>query len=141
RGGGDQHAAAGDVGVRADGRRGREPAAGVRRRAGRHPGQGHRRARPQGKAAGDLMGTLKVTFVVKPLGPLADGSAPAIVHAWADEVKKEIAQEGVNRLRAFTMDRSGRATGRYQSEIQTSTLAFGDIRIHDPVVYGPWLEG
>lgn len=87
------------------------------------------------------MGSLAVKVHVKPLGPLADGSAPGIVHAWADEVKKDIAQEGVNRLRSFAMNKSGRATGRYQSEIQTSNLAFNDIRISDPVVYGPWLEG
>ena len=87
------------------------------------------------------MGSLAVKVIVGAQGPLADGSAPAIVHAWADEVKKDIAQEGVNRLRGFTMNRSGRATGHYQSEIQTSNLAYGDIRISDPVVYGPWLEG
>jgi hypothetical protein len=28
-----------------------------------------------------------------------------------------------------------------QSEIVTSTLQYGDILVHDPVVYGPWLEG
>lgn len=87
------------------------------------------------------MGSLAVKVHVKPLGPLADGSAPGIVHAWADEVKKDIAQEGVNRLRGFAMNKTGRGTGRYQSEIQTSNLAFNDIRISDPVVYGPWLEG
>src|SRR5260221_8971813 len=87
------------------------------------------------------MSNFAVQVHVQPLGPLADGSAPAIVHAWADEVKRDIAQEGVNRLRGFRMNKSGRATGRYQSELQTSTLAYNDIRISDPVVYGPWLEG
>jgi hypothetical protein len=87
------------------------------------------------------VGALKVRIIVKAQGPLYDGSAPAIVHAWSDQVKRDIAQEGVNRLKSFAMDKSGRATGRYQSEIQTSTLSFNDIRIHDPIVYGPWLEG
>jgi hypothetical protein len=87
------------------------------------------------------MGALKVRVIVRALGPLVDGSAPGIIRAWSDEVKKDIAQEGVNRLKAFTMDKSGRATGHYQSEIQTSNLSYNDIRIHDPVVYGPWLEG
>jgi hypothetical protein len=84
---------------------------------------------------------LSVTAIVKAQGPLADGSGPAIVHAWSDQVKRDIAQEGVNRLKSFAMNKSGRGTGRYQSEIQTSNLAFNDIRISDPVVYGPWLEG
>jgi len=87
------------------------------------------------------MGSLTVTAHVRPLGPLADGSAPATIHAWTDEVKRDIADEGVNRLRSVPMNKSGRGTGRYQSEIQTSNLAYNDIRIHDPVVYGPWLEG
>ena len=87
------------------------------------------------------MGNFAVQVHVQPLGPLADGSAPATVHAWADEVKRDIAAEGVNRLRGFQMNKSGRATGRYQSELQTSNLAYNDIRISDPVVYGPWLEG
>lgn len=87
------------------------------------------------------MGSLTVKVTVGALGPLADGSAPQIVHAWADEVKKDIAQEGVNRLKSFPMDKTGRATGHYQSEIRTSNLSFNDIRIDDPVVYGPWLQG
>src|SRR5260221_10511160 len=69
-----------------------------------------------------------------PYTTLFRSSAPAIVHAWADEVKRDIAQEGVNRLRGFAMNKSGRATGRYQSELQTSNLAYNDIRISDPVV-------
>jgi hypothetical protein len=87
------------------------------------------------------MGSLAVKVIVGALGPLADGSAPGIVHAWSDEVKKDIAAEGVNRLRSFAMNKSGRGTGHYQSEIQTSNLAYNDIRISDPVVYGPWLQG
>jgi len=39
------------------------------------------------------------------------------------------------------MDKTGRATGHYQSEIRTSLLTYHDVLIHDPVVYGPWLEG
>jgi hypothetical protein len=87
------------------------------------------------------MGSLQVTVSVTEHGPLTDGTAPEIIHAYMDEVKKDIAAEGVTRLRGFVMDKTGRATGRYQAEIQTSTLSFNDILIHDPVVYGPWLEG
>lgn len=61
------------------------------------------------------MGSLTVTAHVKPLGPLADEGPRRVVHAWADEVKKDIAAEGVNRLRSFEMNKSGRATGRYRS--------------------------
>lgn len=74
-------------------------------------------------------------------GPLGDGTAHDAVVAWLDDTKRTIAQEGVNNLHSFVMDRTGRATGHYQSEIQTSTLLFNDIKIHDPIVYGPWLQG
>jgi hypothetical protein len=105
-------------------------------------GTGEAGAWPPRQDEGRLMGELKVRVYVRAQGPLFDGAAPEIIHAWMDEVKKDIAQEGVNRLRAFVMNKTGRATGHYQSEIQTSTLvAFNDIRIFDPVVYGPWLEG
>jgi hypothetical protein len=87
------------------------------------------------------MGSLTVKVIVGAQGPLTDGSAPGIVHAWTDQVKQDIAAEGLNRLRGFAMNKTGRGTGRYQSELQTSNLAYGDIRISDPVVYGPWLEG
>jgi hypothetical protein len=87
------------------------------------------------------MASLDVSFSLHKQGPLFDDLAPEIIHAWLDDVKKDIAQEGVNELRSFVMDKSGRATGRYQAEIITSTLMYNDIKIHDPVVYGPWLEG
>lgn len=88
------------------------------------------------------MGDFKVTIDVSETGPLFSGAAPEIIRVWLDDVKQDIAQEGVNQLRSFVMDKSGRATGHYQSQIVTSTLIpFNDVRIHDPVVYGPWLEG
>ncbi len=58
-----------------------------------------------------------------------------------DETKRKVADLGVKELDAITMDRTGRGTGHYQSMIQTHLLAYNDIRIDDPVVYGPWLEG
>lgn len=78
---------------------------------------------------------------VKLTGPLADGRAPQIVHAWADGVKKDIAGQGMRMLRAVHMDKTGRGTGHYQAELQATTIGFNDIKLHDPVIYGPWLEG
>lgn len=87
------------------------------------------------------MGTVTVQTSADITGPLADGTAHDAVVAWLDDSKQAVAQEGVNRLHEFVMDKTGRATGHYQSEIQTSNLMYNDIKIHDPVVYGPWLEG
>lgn len=88
------------------------------------------------------MGSLDVTVTLHKQGPLFDDAAPEIINGWLNDVKNDIANEGVTVLRSFVMDESGRATGWYQSQVQTSELLeFHNIRIHDPVIYGPWLEG
>ena len=74
-------------------------------------------------------------------GPLFDGEADAAARDWLDATKREIADMGVRELDAFVMDKTGRGTGHYQSQITTRVVQFGDILITDPVVYGPWLEG
>lgn len=74
-------------------------------------------------------------------GPLADGSAKDILHEWLDESKQKIAEYAVRQLDAVHMDKTGRATGHYQSEIRSALLTYHDVLIHDPVIYGPWLEG
>jgi hypothetical protein len=85
---------------------------------------------------------VSVSFEVSTDGPILHGRGPEITHHWMDEVKRDIADEGEAMLRAFVMNKSGPSTGHYQSEIQTRTVApYNDLIIHDPVVYGPWLEG
>lgn len=82
-----------------------------------------------------------IYFAASVQGPLASPQARDAVVAWLDDSKKAIAQEAVDQLRAYVMDKTGRGTGHYQSEIQTTTLRYNDILVRDPVVYGPWLEG
>lgn len=74
-------------------------------------------------------------------GPLADGTAAGILAEWLDASKRAAADYAVRQLRAVTMDRTGRGTGRYQSQIRVTLLAYNDVLVSDPVVYGPWLEG
>jgi hypothetical protein len=87
------------------------------------------------------VGTLKVNVSVSVSGPLADGTAHDAVREWIDEAKKETADFAVRQLQAVGMDKTGRATGHYQSEIRTTLLTYNDLLISDPVIYGPWLEG
>lgn len=87
------------------------------------------------------MGSFGVRATVKLTGPLADGSAPQIVHTWLDGVKQDIAGEGVRMLRAVKMDKTGRATGHYQAELQATTVSYNDVKLHSAAIYGPWLEG
>ena len=85
------------------------------------------------------MGTSYVK--VKVGGPLFDGRAIGDVKEWADKTVKDVAEYAVKQLDAFEMDKTGRGTGRYQSEIRTTNLGDNSILIDDPLVYGPWLEG
>ena len=81
------------------------------------------------------------TSRIKVSGPLFDGLAPGIIRDWLDATKREIADMGVKELDAITMDKTGRGTGHYQSELTTRVVQYNDVLITDPVVYGPWLEG
>ncbi len=89
------------------------------------------------------MSGLQVTVTVQAHGPLTDGRAPQIIHDWLDQVKQDIADEGVALLRQVRMDKSGRGTGRYQSEITTKTVVpYNDVLIYGAEFWpGPWLEG
>lgn len=88
-----------------------------------------------------MAGKMTVDLGVVVRGPLADGTAKDILHEWLDESKQKIAEYAVRQLKAVHMDRTGRATGHYQSQIRTSLLTYHDVLIHDRVIYGPWLEG
>jgi hypothetical protein len=87
------------------------------------------------------VGKLDIELGLTASGPIADGLAEGMIRDWIGEVTEDIAQEGVNRLQHWVMDKTGRGTGHYQAEIVISDLFYGDKLIHDPVVYGPWLEG
>src|SRR6266568_5124232 len=84
------------------------------------------------------MPTSRINVVVS--GPLFDGLEPGIVRDWLDVTKREIADMGVKELDAITMDKTGRGTGHYQSEITTRVVQYNDVLITDPVIYGAWLE-
>lgn len=87
------------------------------------------------------MGRMLLKLSVSVDGPLARGEGPAIIHEWLDESKKAVAQQADRYLQAFEMDKTGRATGHYQEYIRNTLIRFNDVLVHDPVVYGPWLEG
>lgn len=86
--------------------------------------------------------SLEVTVSVSVHGPLADGRAPQIIHDWLDQVKQDIADEGVSLLRQVGMNKTGRGTGRYQAELTTKLIGYNDVLIYDREYWpGPWLEG
>ena len=87
------------------------------------------------------MSGAKITINALVSGPIADGSAQEAIRDWLDASKKDVAQAAIDLLHAYTMDKTGRATGHYQEMIRSTVLAYNDILVNDPVVYGPWLEG
>lgn len=87
------------------------------------------------------MASMKIKIQASVKGPLADGTAHQAVRDWLDASKQDVADLAVDKLRAVTMDRTGRATGHYQQMIRTTLLNYKDVLVDDPVIYGPWLEG
>ena len=78
-------------------------------------------------------------------GPITGDAAQVIIHDWMDQVKDDVAEEGVRQLRTWVMDKTGRATGAYQDHLATRhTITYHDTVIYDDwptAVYSPWLEG
>src|SRR6266568_2625555 len=90
------------------------------------------------------MSRMEVIASVSATGPLADGEAERAVTDWLDATVQAIAREGVGLLRNFPMNKTGRATGAFQANLQL--LRRGpDAVIPGPMIsgvtWGPWLEG
>lgn len=91
-----------------------------------------------------MAGTFRVKADIQVQGPLADGTADRVLTEWATRTAKALGDEGIERLRAFKMDKTGRARGGFQANLHL--IHAGPVaRIPAPmirgVVWGPWLEG
>lgn len=91
-----------------------------------------------------MAGTFRVKADIQVQGPLADGRAEDAMKTWAERTAKALGDEGVERLRAFPMNKTGRAHGGFQENLHLITA--GPVaRIPGPnikgVVWTPWLEG
>lgn len=91
-----------------------------------------------------MMGALVLKVEVDAGGPLLEGRAPHVIGTWQRETVRELADMGVTELRSFTMNKTGRARGNFQSSVRSyQDGAFA--RIPGPMIEGftwsPWLEG
>jgi hypothetical protein len=91
-----------------------------------------------------MAGVFKITAQANITGPIGDGTADRALQDWAQAVAKALGDEGVRLLRAFPMDKTGRAHGGFQENL--NVLQQGPVaRIPGPqikgVVWSPWLEG
>lgn len=91
-----------------------------------------------------MAGVLRVDIRPDVRGPLADGTADEVLRQWAENTAARLGDMGGDHLRAWPMDKSGRARGNFQRELQV--FKAGPVaRIPGPmdkgVVWAPWLEG
>lgn len=92
-----------------------------------------------------MAGRLTVTAATHVSGPLFDNNPDGILDRYAADVRKEIAQKGVDRLKAWPMDKTGRAHGGFQANLKATPRGADTIAIFGPMITGvtwaPWLEG
>jgi hypothetical protein len=91
------------------------------------------------------MGSLKVRVDCRVSGPLADGEAEKAAEEWAKNTTQALADKGVEILRNWPMNKTGRAHGAFENALKTERISPTETRIPGPmergVVWSPWLEG
>ena len=91
-----------------------------------------------------MAGSFKVTVEANVTGPLADGTADNVLQEWARNTSAELGRQGADLLRAFPMNKTGRAHGGFQENLkvlQQGTTARIPAPMIRGVTWGPWLEG
>jgi hypothetical protein len=91
------------------------------------------------------MGSLKVRVDCRVSGPLANGDAEKAAEDWAKNTTQALADKGVEILRSWPMNKTGRAHGAFENALKTERISPTETRIPGPmergVVWSPWLEG
>lgn len=91
-----------------------------------------------------MSGKLTVTAYTGISGPIADGRAGEILDRYDHDVRQAIADRGVEMLRGFRMNKTGRARGGFQASLHVvdrgAALAIPGPMIRG-VTWSPWLEG
>jgi hypothetical protein len=92
-----------------------------------------------------VSGVLKIQLKFDASGPLADGAAAKLTETWTENTTQALADAGVEMLRAFPMDKSGKAAGAFQANLHTVRRSLNEVRVPGPnikgVAWAPWLEG
>lgn len=89
-------------------------------------------------------GTFKLEIRPDVTGPISDGRADKALQDWAENTAKALGDEGVKLLRDFPMNKSKRAKGGFQANlqvIQDGPTARIPAPMIEGVTWGPWLEG
>lgn len=91
------------------------------------------------------MGSLKIRIDCRTEGPMASGEAQKAADEWTEKTTQAIADKGVELLRDFPMNKTGRAEGGFQRELQAvrkspALVSIAGRRV-EGVTWGPYLEG
>jgi hypothetical protein len=90
-------------------------------------------------------GVFKIDVQADITGPIGDGTADRALQDWAKATAKALGDEGVKILRAWPMDKTGRAHGGFENALNATEESPGLVRIKGPqiagVAWSPWLEG
>ena len=92
-----------------------------------------------------MSGSLKIDLKLDASGPLADGAAQKLVGDWTEATTQALGDAGVEMLRAVPMNKSGRSTGAFRSQLRTVRKSPTQVDVPGPSIKGqvwtPWLEG
>jgi hypothetical protein len=90
-------------------------------------------------------GVLKIKIQPVIVGPIADGTATRACTEWAETVTGRLGDEAVDLLRAFPMNKSGRATGAFRETLRAVRRSPTQVSVTGPqikgVAWSSWLEG
>jgi hypothetical protein len=91
------------------------------------------------------MGVLKIRVDCRTEGPLSNGEADKAAQEWVENTTQALADKGVDLLRAFPMNKTGRARGGFENALRVKRVSPTETRIAGPqergIVFSAWLEG
>jgi hypothetical protein len=92
-----------------------------------------------------MPGVLKIRCQPVITGPIADGTATKATQEWAERTSGKLGDTAITSLRSVTMDRTGRATGAFSSNLEVTRISPTETRVKGPqirgVTWASWLEG
>lgn len=92
-----------------------------------------------------MSGSMKISLKFDVSGPLADSTAEKVVTDWQQATAKALGDRARDLLAAFPMNKTGRARGGFQRNLNVVQKALGTATVAGPqitgVTWASWLQG